>query len=1063
MYIVRSALVTLIAQENCVKTEDDPEFLNHLVRNLHGSLKPDDFARLFLAAIGLIRLVSTQNKIGSWELLTNNFLQLTRADRANLYLIHVGEETDDFRFVYSSLAGAEQNQTTSLIEIRDEFERQNGAWFRGTSLCVSFRDHHGFFLGGIVGVRCYEFTESELLLAQGLGVIASRFLELLRAFEILREMRRKIHAANTLDEISQITLQSAKRLLRAQQGNIQTQIDEQASVCDDSKLSESVHWGSEGTHTINIAADVGRRFSDLDRDFLRWIARHAASDFELVEHARELDRWEADIANQPIQEICRQLFGRIKGEVQIDGMIVYLLIPRTKNLIGVAGNDPKNNRNFDQFPYLYKESDESAATWAFCNGRFSCEDPWKDHRTNKKGLAYFGIKGSLFATPLGEKGSRFGSVVVWYQESQVDDKQRASILAKLDNLLGHVVNPLKRAMSAPTLKLQEGSARILRKMMRTTDLKENLNAILDVIQDVGFARIRLYKFCHGDTLRGVMSKGMDEDCQKLFLEERGYEIMVQENSYTKLMYEGVSRARRASEDFKPEDILARLYPIFDDNGELIPDSSADAVRKPRNMPWAEVPIISTGRLYGLIAADKLTGPDRWEQMLEADLDALDVLAQLAGRAFAIEEKRGMLVQANLRKFDEFVGPNEDIGIVERRILLFLTHGEQGLGFNRAFFFRQRSDGRYEFVNAVGSLTFEEHKNIAAKVRTMELSSVLRDASLSHDPVTNSQFRSFVIPDIADSVELNKVISYKNGSNDPSWIRDFFAKFQCTENTPSEILVARLATGGVMMVDRTWDDLGVVESDRHSLESFSRYAGQVLSQHNVTQQRHREIRAVIEGVLHELAQDWPSIRSEIDNLKSQLANSPSITTLGNRFDQFVDSVDELKNAFGNDEPDLTIVGATALQSAIENCRTSIDLKVNVQLVFRGDWSTWSVRINLPGFRIASRNLLRNALERPTTSKLECIAELHNQTLIISFQDNGDGFSKEFISDGGVTFRSIGEKRGLGISLTMVALARFAAKLKIENAVAGGGAPKVIIPLTLTKPSGENDVSSNSDHG
>jgi len=74
------------------------------------------------------------------------------------------------------------------------------------------------------------------------------------------------------------------------------------------------------------------------------------------------------------------------------------------------------------------------------------------------------------------------------------------------------------------------------------------------------------------------------------------------------------------------------------------------------LPDGLVPVVSAGKLYGMIAADKLLpsppdAPPCWGEITDIDLDALDVFAQLAGRAFAMEEKRGMLISKHLAELD----------------------------------------------------------------------------------------------------------------------------------------------------------------------------------------------------------------------------------------------------------------------------------------------------------------------------------------------------------------------------------------------------------------------------
>src|SRR5262249_42291279 len=138
-----------------------------------------------------------------------------------------------------------------------------------------------------------------------------------------------------------------------------------------------------------------------------------------------------------------------------DGVIVYVLVPRTRNLMSVDGNDPKQRRNFRTSPYIYRQEDKAAATWAYSNGAFSCRLPWKDPRVNKAGLKDFGIYGSLFAIPLGERERRFGSVIAWYSSKECSVQELQETQAILEEIVRHATNPLRLALSTRKAELQD--------------------------------------------------------------------------------------------------------------------------------------------------------------------------------------------------------------------------------------------------------------------------------------------------------------------------------------------------------------------------------------------------------------------------------------------------------------------------------------------------------------------------------------------------------------------------------------------------------------------------------
>jgi hypothetical protein len=540
-----------------------------------------------------------------------------------------------------------------------------------------------------------------------------------------------------------------------------------------------------------------------------------------------------------------------------------------------------------------------------------------------------------------------------------------------------------------------------------------------------------------------------------------YRVNVQKNHYTRLMYEGVSRARRQSK-VNPDDLLARLYPITDSNGELIEDSAAETIGKPKYMPWAEVPVISAGRFYGLISADKLNNvTGDWEQMLEADLDALDALAQLAGRAFAIHEKRGMLIQSNLRILDECVTPKEDLQIVERRILLFATHGDEGLGFSRAFIFRPHDSqpNRFVFANAVGSINIEAHENIAAVVRAMPLKSVLKEASLQHDSELNTKFRGFEIV-VENGCDETQVASFEVGAgNLPQWVGEFWKMIKVEGKQNSEILVAPMISGdevcGVLIVDREWDDLGIIQTDRESLASYARYCAEILLRHRRLQKRLDDIRTVVAGLTHEPGTLLANLRSVVDSVP-WTTNHEVYVQLNDNLNQLVSMLEDFRNAFEAEQPTLTSVAGSKILVEIKNVLNCFGSPNSLEVAEPETWEKLQLMTNLPTLKFAFRNLVRNSIEayNPNESKmiLTCNFDHESKSWQFSLLDNGPGLSDEVAAmlneEGRLSVQSLKKKCGLGISFSRIALARLGGTLKIVNGVQRGVIATITLPLPGT---------------
>ena len=596
----------------------------------------------------------------------------------------------------------------------------------------------------------------------------------------------------------------------------------------------------------------------------------------------------------------------IRSYCPLDGGIVYRHVPRANVLCGFASICAPGP-NIRDARYVYHKDEVSAAGYAFYHEDFFALNPSDEH-VNQGGAHDFGIKGPLFAVRLGDDKNAFGTVVAWCSNPQYLTKDILKLIldriAKIGRdgakLLGQA---LYAEDTAKRKILYDRTAQTLQQMMSGADLKTNLTTICDGLAAVGFPRVRIYQFRYNDTLKGFMARGM-EGWGLDFGSTDAHETRIDDNKYTQMVYDGVCRARNQSPNGgQPEDLLARLFPIKD-NGVVQTDNSASKVGKPKYMPWVESPILSAGRFFGILVADKLISkegqqPEQWEETSEVDLDAIDTFAQLAGRAFAMEEKRGMLIQKHLVTLDVMVDLKVKEDLVRRRLLMFAAHGEEGLGFNRVLYFLPSEPGKsYVFCHAVGSLTGDGHRdlikgerkewstdksehNSIRSVREMSLREVLSQANLSDDSQLNGSPFGNTAPDsngeqqpftIYLNAKFEKPRRYKKTDNDAlPWLRDLQKRIH---GGVEDIIVAPMLAGdvdmGLLIVDRPFaEQYGIVDSEVESLESFARHAAQILLRHRALATRLKHLHALVGALSHELRDPLGKIREALNVMTSHI--------------------------------------------------------------------------------------------------------------------------------------------------------------------------------------------------
>jgi signal transduction histidine kinase len=833
-------------------------------------------------------------------------------------------------------------------------------------------------------------------------------------------------------------------------------------------LRADIVWGRESRSSGKLELDARSSwsFDDEDRDLLEWVARHSASDCELVEKKLALDDWAAELhrLDDPFS-IADKILVRIKQEFQFEGGLVYRAFPRAQRLLGFAGL-PHGNRDFHASPYIYSLTEDSAATYAFKHEAFSTWDG-QDSRVNQEGRKYFEFEGSLFAVPLGEANNRFGAVVVWKKHDKLTDAERAPIESRLKELTRQAASALRLALFSQNTesrrKFQERVAQLLQQMMQESELDKNLRAIMPAIAESGFTRIRLYRVRFGDRLVGEMAQGMGE-LQDLFEGSSRYEIQIVDNYYTKLMFDGVCAARKG--DPLPENLLARLYPRKDEQtGQLAQDGSAERLNKPGRMPWAEVPVLSGGKLYGLIAADKLFDPapssdtnQAWGEITDVDLDALDVFAQLAGRAFEMDEKRGMLVQRHLRVLDDFVGPTEPVDLVRRRLLCFLTHGEEGLGYPRAALFLPAGEARhgvYRFCQAVGAANKKEFEHVAPAVCLLSLSEVLRNASLEHDVALNASLRDFEI-DLGEDVALGgpTVVAHSADAHGAEWVARLKALGW------DQFFVARLIASnqdvGLLVADKTWDHFGLNKSDEAVLDSAARHAAQILVRHGAVAQRLEDVHYVAKGVMHEFRTPLIHIRSAAEAIE----HPADIHALPGHVDALKTAIEIMNARLGTMESAFFNTMPTANTEAGELLRLDDELKNwmdrdHVKLTVTDNAPGVRVQVRADAIRLAVNNLVRNSLEsfkialKPAPT-IELRADVDGGRLRLSVADNGRGVSKQVLEQlmdliPRFSTKNTKKEGGFGLFLASWIVRKHGGALKLHSSENVGFSATILLPI------------------
>ena len=182
-------------------------------------------------------------------------------------------------------------------------------------------------------------------------------------------------------------------------------------------------------------------------------------------------------------------------------------------------------------------------------------------------------------------------------------------------------------------KILEAIQKILTQMQTELSLEKNLRLILQGVQEAGFDRARVFRF-KDDTQSFVCLDSLGLEGREVPSLFRGQTIYLDHSPYTKHTVETALQTPKA-----------RKY----DPTIFGPSPYTESLGRDLAPPWAVVPLVISGKLYGQITADNT--PTRREITTES-LEYMTLLGALAAQTIANAETIEMLRASKLK--DEFL-------------------------------------------------------------------------------------------------------------------------------------------------------------------------------------------------------------------------------------------------------------------------------------------------------------------------------------------------------------------------------------------------------------------------
>lgn len=371
-------------------------------------------------------------------------------------------------------------------------------------------------------------------------------------------------------------------------------------------------------------------FDQHDLDLLQLLGRYATIATQVVGEEvafRSLVQRLAE-GSPSREELLNGILSSLASIFRLDAGLILIANHRDGTLQGSAsiGCD---ELEIDPKAFKYQFDDKSLATKVLTDRTsYFSSRPKLDPQVNPLGLEAFQIDGPLVGVPLMYRGEAVGVLVCWSRRNYPPARKHIKSLEPFASLAATAIALWETQSQRTKVLLKIGE--ILDSMQTELSLAKNLRSILSGIQESGFDRVRAFEFKQdSNSFIGLASAGMANS--KLV---EGYIVSADKNPYA-----------RFTEQVWSSDPRARIYR----STMFGTDPDAKALGKDADLPWAVVPLVTTGTLYGYIAAENEQSK---REITQDNLDYLTLYGALAGQAIANRHTLDVLSASKVR--DDFL-------------------------------------------------------------------------------------------------------------------------------------------------------------------------------------------------------------------------------------------------------------------------------------------------------------------------------------------------------------------------------------------------------------------------
>lgn len=626
-----------------------------------------------------------------------------------------------------------------------------------------------------------------------------------------------------------------------------------------SELAVRLEIAGRRLGVLNIEWREPVTFEPWILEVLMMLSRHAALAIEISRRETQFNTLIDSLGDLKPSEapIFADIVKTIFAQYRFQGALVYVADHQAEELRCVRYDDEPELLPVKCAEYNYRFDSVSLVAECFrLQNPVFAPEPRTDPRVDPKGPRDFQFDGPMLGLPLIHQERVIGALVLWSRVPGVPDDAVERALLPFARLTSLAL-AMNQAEQQRSKALDELSSQFKQTQL-DPDERRLVNRLLQIVPSLGFDRGFLYRYDPaGKTFRFLGSTVANFVAPSKV-------ISADQDPYAGRVMNWITHDPAATK------IDPRVL-VFPRRGDTPPATLSPTLEQ----PWAVVSFTPAGEIWGIVVADNAPSQRPITKEL---LDYLTLLGATGSYGLSAARTLRLMSAEAIPMLYEGLGSVANEAEMVERMLLCLVSGST-FGFSRALFLEEdAAHQRYVFGQAVGPSTENSYRDWYREYGDYTTADMLQRSPRAASSKLVAALQGYAVP----VREVQDLLRDRAGEAETCTLRTLprgSALLELANRTGAQVVIAVPVTvegsaGGLLILDRAWQQTPISERDRTAAGFFARQMGQLLRliqlQEHVIQHRIVDrLGMATAGLTHQLRQPVGVVQKDLENLRDAM--------------------------------------------------------------------------------------------------------------------------------------------------------------------------------------------------